>query len=81
MLETLLAIHNTGLNIAECVINNNAVRDDSFSMDTQYFEKLTFVTPRHPLMCVLGGKNVSFSESLAYVLNEWTLIDMNFATI
>ena len=48
MLETLLAIHKTGLNIAEYVINNNAVRDDSFSMDAQYFEKLTFVTPQIP---------------------------------
>ena len=48
MLETLLAIHKTGLNIAEYVINNNAVRDDSFSMDAQYFEKLTFVIPQIP---------------------------------
>lgn len=43
-----VAIHKTGLNIAEYVINNNAVRDDSFSMDAQYFEKLTFVTPQIP---------------------------------
>ena len=27
----------------------------------------------HTYMCVSGGKNVSFSENSAYVLNKWSL--------
>ena len=40
-----------------------------FSTCAKFSEKLTFLTSR---TCVYQGvKNVSFSENLAYVLNEW----------
>ena len=47
--------------------------DHSFGTCAKFSKELTFLTPdMHMYMCVLGGvRNVSFSESFAYILNEW----------
>ena len=49
----------------------------SFNTYAKFFEKLTFLTPpslMHRQTCAYQGlRNVSFPESFAYVLNEWSL--------
>ena len=52
----------------------NTLPDHSFSTYAKFSKKLTFLTP---LICTRrcvhqGVRNVSLSESFAYVLNEWS---------
>ena len=51
----------------------SAVRAHSFSMYVKFFEKLTFLTPliRTGTCVYQRVRNVSFSENLMDVLNEW----------
>ena len=50
----------------------NMPRDYSFSTCAKFSEKLTFLTPliRTRTCAYQGVRNVSFSEYVAYVLNE-----------
>ena len=48
------------------------LRDRSFSMFEKYPEKLLFLTSWYT--CAYKGvRNISFSENIAYELNEWSL--------
>ena len=50
-------------------------KDHSFSTYTKFLEKLTFFTPWYSMyVSFSGGKNVTFSENVAYLLNEWSPI-------
>ena len=54
------------------VVSSISIGAHPFSTHTKFSEKLTFFTPWHThvrVRIILGGKNGSFSEDFAYVLN------------
>ena len=54
------------------------VRVHPFSKYAKFAEKLKFLTPRYTHVRVrIRGKNFSFSENFAYVLNGWSLRKRN----
>ena len=56
---------------------SDVVRDHPFSTYAKFSVKLTFFTPEtNTFVYVSRGKNVSFSENFAYLLNGWTLITL-----
>ena len=62
--------------MATTTIPHRGVGDHSFSTYAKFSEKLTFLSPdSHTYVCGSGGKNVSFSENFAYVLNKWFLVN------
>ena len=59
------------------------LRDHPFSTYAKFPEKLIFLPlirthacTCQEYVCVSGGKNVSFSENFAYLLNGWSIIDI-----
>ena len=60
------------VNMELCICRTNrALRGYPLSMYAKFSKKLSFLTPWY--VCVSGGRNVSFSENFAYIINGWPL--------